>query len=45
MTTTVDEDVLVGVIGDSCFYRLDSLTVVKQVNPKTPWGYPSALLP
>ncbi|KAH7916649.1 nucleoside phosphorylase domain-containing protein [Hygrophoropsis aurantiaca] len=38
-----DEDnVLVGVIGGSGLYHLDNLTFVKQVNPKTPWGYPSS---
>jgi len=34
--------VLVGVIGGSGLYHLDNLTTVKQVNPETPWGYPSS---
>ncbi|KAI0246773.1 Methylthioadenosine phosphorylase [Lactifluus subvellereus] len=42
MTTTVDEDVLVGVIGGTGLYHLDNLSFVKQVNPETPWGYPSS---
>ncbi|KAJ3575703.1 hypothetical protein NP233_g919 [Leucocoprinus birnbaumii] len=37
-----EEKVLIGVIGGSGLYHLDNLTFVKKVNPKTPWGYPSA---
>ncbi|TRM69231.1 nucleoside phosphorylase domain-containing protein [Schizophyllum amplum] len=36
-----DSPVLVGVIGGSGLYHLDNLTFVKEVNPETPWGYPS----
>ncbi|KAI0289792.1 nucleoside phosphorylase domain-containing protein [Multifurca ochricompacta] len=42
MTTTLDQDVLVGVIGGSGLYHLDNLTFVKHINPETPWGYPSS---
>ncbi|THH05439.1 hypothetical protein EW145_g4790 [Phellinidium pouzarii] len=34
--------VLVGVIGGSGLYNLDNLTLIKQVNPDTPWGKPSS---
>jgi len=42
MTTNMDEDVLLGVIGGSGLYHLDNLTPVKHVNPETPWGFPSS---
>jgi len=35
-------NVLVGVIGGSGLYHLEHLTPVKEVNPETPWGYPSS---
>jgi len=38
---TVDK-VSIGVIGGSGLYHLDNLTFVKEVNPETPWGHPSA---
>ncbi|OJT07628.1 S-methyl-5'-thioadenosine phosphorylase [Trametes pubescens] len=34
--------VLVGVIGGSGLYHLDNLTLLKHVNPETPWGFPSS---
>ncbi|KAG2014298.1 purine-nucleoside phosphorylase [Coprinopsis cinerea AmutBmut pab1-1] len=37
-----EENVLIGVIGGSGLYQLDNLTVVKTVNPETPWGFPSS---
>jgi len=37
-----EDRVLIGVIGGSGLYHLDNLTFVKQVNPETPWGYPSS---
>ncbi|KAJ3876833.1 nucleoside phosphorylase domain-containing protein [Lentinula edodes] len=37
-----DEKVLIGVIGGSGLYHLDNLTLVKHVNPETPWGFPSS---
>ncbi|KAI1792609.1 Methylthioadenosine phosphorylase [Ganoderma leucocontextum] len=37
-----DENVLVGVIGGSGLYHLDNLTLLKHVNPETPWGFPSS---
>ncbi|KAI0754314.1 Methylthioadenosine phosphorylase [Daedaleopsis nitida] len=42
MSTSADEDVLVGVIGGSGLYNLDNLTLIKHVNPETPWGFPSS---
>ncbi|KAI0666105.1 Methylthioadenosine phosphorylase [Trametes maxima] len=36
------ENVLVGVIGGSGLYHLDNLTLLKHVNPETPWGFPSS---
>ncbi|KAF9269867.1 Methylthioadenosine phosphorylase [Marasmius fiardii PR-910] len=36
------ENVLIGVIGGSGLYHLDNLTLVKTVNPETPWGFPSS---
>ncbi|KAJ7503358.1 Methylthioadenosine phosphorylase [Mycena galericulata] len=36
------DKVLVGVIGGSGLYHLDNLTFVKEVNPETPWGFPSS---
>jgi len=36
------DSVLIGVIGGSGLYHLDNLTFVKQVNPETPWGFPSS---
>ncbi|KAL7281890.1 hypothetical protein ACG7TL_003356 [Trametes sanguinea] len=41
-TESENENVLVGVIGGSGLYHLDNLTFLKQVNPKTPWGYASS---
>ncbi|PIL36402.1 hypothetical protein GSI_00090 [Ganoderma sinense ZZ0214-1] len=37
-----NENVLVGVIGGSGLYHLDNLTLLKTVNPETPWGFPSS---
>ncbi|KAG6832581.1 hypothetical protein H0H87_001237 [Tephrocybe sp. NHM501043] len=37
-----EEKVLIGVIGGSGLYHLDNLTVVKTINPETPWGFPSS---
>ncbi|KAF8341369.1 uncharacterized protein EI90DRAFT_2965721 [Cantharellus anzutake] len=34
--------VLVGIIGGSGLHKLDSLTFIEEVNPETPWGYPSS---
>jgi 5'-methylthioadenosine phosphorylase len=34
--------VLIGVIGGSGLYHLDNLSFVKDVNPETPWGFPSS---
>lgn len=34
--------VLVGVIGGSGLYHLDNLTPIEEVNPETPWGFPSS---
>ncbi|KAI9452929.1 Methylthioadenosine phosphorylase [Russula earlei] len=42
MTTTVNEKVLLGMIGGSGLYNLQNLAFVKHVNPETPWGYPSS---
>jgi len=36
------DNVRIGVIGGSGLYHLDNLTFVEHVNPKTPWGFPSA---
>ncbi|KAJ7056761.1 Methylthioadenosine phosphorylase [Mycena amicta] len=36
------DKVLVGVIGGSGLYNLGNLTFVKEVNPETPWGFPSS---
>ncbi|KAF8313173.1 Methylthioadenosine phosphorylase [Clavulina sp. PMI_390] len=33
---------LVGVIGGSGLYKLENLTFVEEVNPETPWGFPSS---
>ncbi|KAH6899481.1 S-methyl-5'-thioadenosine phosphorylase [Coprinopsis sp. MPI-PUGE-AT-0042] len=37
-----EENVLVAVIGGSGLYQLDNLTILKTVNPETPWGFPSS---
>ncbi|EJD42419.1 glutamate biosynthesis-related protein [Auricularia subglabra TFB-10046 SS5] len=37
-----DSKVLIGVIGGSGLYHLNNLTLVKEVNPQTPWGSPSS---
>ncbi|KAI8913070.1 nucleoside phosphorylase domain-containing protein [Powellomyces hirtus] len=34
-------DVKVAVIGGSGLYSLDNLTVLGEINPETPWGFPS----
>ncbi|KAG8935872.1 S-methyl-5-thioadenosine phosphorylase [Tulasnella sp. 419] len=34
--------VLVGVIGGSGLYKLENLTPIKEINPETPWGFPSS---
>lgn len=34
-------NVKIAVIGGSGLYELDGLQVIEQVNPQTPWGYPS----
>ncbi|KAI9320870.1 nucleoside phosphorylase domain-containing protein [Dichotomocladium elegans] len=34
-------DVKIAVIGGSGLYHLDNLEVVEEVNPETPWGFPS----
>ncbi|KAJ3477992.1 hypothetical protein NLI96_g10073 [Meripilus lineatus] len=39
---SVVEDVVIGIIGGSGLYHLDNLTPVKDVNPETPWGFPSS---
>ncbi|KAJ7768900.1 Methylthioadenosine phosphorylase [Mycena metata] len=36
------DKVLVGVIGGSGLYNLGNLTYVGEINPLTPWGYPSS---
>ncbi|KAJ7574542.1 nucleoside phosphorylase domain-containing protein [Mycena floridula] len=41
---TTESKVLIGVIGGSGLYHLDNLTLVKEVNPETPWGLPSSPL-
>jgi 5'-methylthioadenosine phosphorylase len=35
------KDVAIGIIGGSGLYSLDSLKVLGEVRPLTPWGYPS----
>ncbi|GBE79069.1 Methylthioadenosine phosphorylase [Sparassis latifolia] len=42
MASESGDNVLVGVIGGSGLYHLDNLTLVKHVNPETPWGFPSS---
>ncbi|KAG6916817.1 hypothetical protein DXG01_005199 [Tephrocybe rancida] len=42
MSPSESEKVLIGVIGGSGLYHLNNLTVVKTVNPETPWGFPSS---
>jgi len=42
MASETNHKVLVGVIGGSGLYHLDNLTFVKEVNPETPWGFPSS---
>ncbi|KAF8812760.1 Methylthioadenosine phosphorylase [Phlegmacium glaucopus] len=37
-----NDKVLIGIIGGSGLYHVDNLTFVKQVNPETPWGFPSS---
>ncbi|KAI9496488.1 nucleoside phosphorylase domain-containing protein [Zychaea mexicana] len=39
MSTT--HDVKIAVIGGSGLYNLDNLEIVEEVNPETPWGFPS----
>ncbi|KAI7901471.1 nucleoside phosphorylase domain-containing protein [Cokeromyces recurvatus] len=34
-------DVKIAVIGGSGLYNLEGLEVIEEVNPETPWGYPS----
>ncbi|KAG2224217.1 hypothetical protein INT45_001335 [Circinella minor] len=34
-------DVKIAVIGGSGLYHLDNLEIVEEVNPETPWGFPS----
>ncbi|KAI0786551.1 Methylthioadenosine phosphorylase [Abortiporus biennis] len=41
-TESTEKNVLVGVIGGSGLYHLDNLTLIEEVNPETPWGYPSS---
>ncbi|KAG8877352.1 S-methyl-5-thioadenosine phosphorylase [Tulasnella sp. 331] len=41
MTSEI-KNVVVGVIGGSGLYHLENLTPVAEVNPITPWGYPSS---
>lgn len=36
------EKILIGVIGGSGLYHLDNLKFIKQINPETPWGFPSS---
>jgi len=40
--STETSNVLVGVIGGSGLYHLGQLTPVKEINPETPWGFPSS---
>jgi len=37
-----NEKVLIGIIGGSGLYHVNNLTFVKEVNPETPWGFPSS---
>jgi len=42
MSNGLKSKALVGVIGGSGLYKLNNLTFVEEVNPETPWGYPSS---
>jgi len=42
MAEAAGDKILVGIIGGSGLYHMDNLTFVKEVNPDTPWGKPSA---
>ncbi|KAJ2963174.1 hypothetical protein NQZ79_g1838 [Umbelopsis isabellina] len=35
------KDVPIAVIGGSGLYNLDNLEVIEEINPETPWGFPS----
>jgi len=37
-----NDEMLIGVIGGSGLYHINNLTFVKEVNPETPWGFPSS---
>ncbi|KAI2633207.1 phosphorylase family protein [Hypomontagnella submonticulosa] len=39
---TFDRPVHIAVIGGTGLYKIDGYTPIAQVNPLTPWGYPSA---
>ncbi|KAF8341370.1 Methylthioadenosine phosphorylase [Cantharellus anzutake] len=39
---TTTPKALVGVIGGSGLYKLNNLAPIEEVNPETPWGYPSS---
>jgi len=39
---STEQKVLIGVIGGSGLYHLENLTFLKEVNPETPWGFPSS---
>ncbi|KDQ14573.1 hypothetical protein BOTBODRAFT_66158 [Botryobasidium botryosum FD-172 SS1] len=42
MSPSGEQNLLIGVIGGSGLYHLENLTFVKEVNPETPWGFPSS---
>ncbi|KAK7207192.1 putative methylthioadenosine phosphorylase [Myxozyma melibiosi] len=42
LPTTFDKPVLLGVIGGTGLYQLDSLTPVARLTVSTPWGHPSS---
>jgi len=39
---SAEQQVLIGVIGGSGLYHLENLKFQKEVNPETPWGFPSS---
>ncbi|KAI9019357.1 nucleoside phosphorylase domain-containing protein [Phycomyces nitens] len=41
MVVTEQHDVKIAVIGGSGLYNLEGLELVEEVNPETPWGFPS----
>ncbi|ODQ55940.1 putative methylthioadenosine phosphorylase [Saitoella complicata NRRL Y-17804] len=42
LPTTFNGQVQIGVLGGSGFYKLEGLETVAEVNPETPWGFPSS---